>query len=105
VYSWVVIQRARRSRNYQPVFEDWLWHTILPTLAYLAFLVCAITLASRTLSSAFVIAGATLLLVYIGIHNAWDTVVYITTTDWGTVAPASSESAAAPPAKPDPGQP
>ena len=28
--------------------------------------------------SLFVIAAATLLLVFIGIHNAWDTVTYIT---------------------------
>ncbi len=31
IYSMVVLRRAQRQRGYQPVFEDWLWHTILPT--------------------------------------------------------------------------
>src|SRR5436309_1108131 len=36
VYSGVVLRRALRQGEYRPVFEDWLWHTILPMLAYAA---------------------------------------------------------------------
>src|SRR6266850_1469546 len=34
VYSVIVLRRALRQSGYSPVFEDWLWHTILPMLAY-----------------------------------------------------------------------
>ena len=78
VYCAIVAKRAMRQQGYQPVLEDWIWHTILPPLAYLALLAAGITLAWRPGGSLFVIAAAELLLVFIGIHNAWDTVTYIT---------------------------
>jgi len=77
LYSAIVIRRQRRQQGYQPVFEDWLWHAILPTIAYAALMVSGITLPSSPMVSLFVIAGATLLLLFIGIHNAWDTVTFI----------------------------
>jgi len=77
VYMLVVIRHARRQTQYQPVFEDWLWHGALPLLAYLALLAAAILLWRQPIPSLFVIGGATLLLLFIGIHNAWDTVTYM----------------------------
>jgi hypothetical protein len=74
-YTGVVLRRALRQRGYKPVFEDWLWHTLLPAVAYLALLVSGGRLAHE--AGLFVVAGATLLLVFIGIHNAWDTVTYV----------------------------
>jgi hypothetical protein len=78
-YSVVVIRRAHRQRVYQPVFEDWLWHTILPLLAYSALFVAGAALERSAADTLLVIGSATLLLVFIGIHNAWDTVTYVTT--------------------------
>jgi hypothetical protein len=72
VYVIIVLRRARRQATYQPVLEDWLWHTIFPLVSYTVFLVAAIALPDL-----FIIAAATLLLLFIGIHNAWDTVTYI----------------------------
>lgn len=60
------------------MFEDWVWHNILPVLAYLALLAAGLDLDTNATDSLYVIAGAALLLVFIGIHNAWDTVVYTT---------------------------
>jgi hypothetical protein len=77
-YCAVVARRALRQSGYQPVLEDWIWHTILPPLAYLAMLAAGIAMAWRPGGALFVIAAAELLLVFIGIHNAWDTVTYIT---------------------------
>ncbi len=34
LYTLVVIRRARRQTGYQPVAEDWIWHAILPLIAY-----------------------------------------------------------------------
>jgi hypothetical protein len=78
VYVIVVGRRARRQEGYKPVFEDWLWHVALPFVAYVIVLVAGKALLFSTNPALFAVAGATLLLVYIGIHNAWDTVVYVT---------------------------
>ena len=77
IYSGIVLQRARRQSTYAPVLEDWIWHTILPAVAYAALFVAGITLERSTVAL-FAVGGAVLLLVFIGIHNAWDTVMYVT---------------------------
>jgi hypothetical protein len=63
--------------GYKPVLEDWIWHAVLPVIAYAALVVAAFEIPARPWSL-FTIAGAALLLVFIGIHNAWDTVTYLT---------------------------
>jgi len=95
LYVAIVIRRARRQKGYQPVFEDWLWHAALPVVAYGALAGGAVGLMRREHESLFVIAAATLLLVFIGIHNAWDTVIFITLTrgeSAGQREPASAPS-------------
>ena len=76
-YSILVVRRARRQTAYKPVFEDWLFHGILPLVAYGSLSGAAVTLGAYPEGSLFVIAGVALLLMFIGIHNAWDTVTYI----------------------------
>ena len=78
IYSGAVLRRALRQRGYQPVLEDWIWHTILPTLAYASLLVAGATLERLATPMLFAIGAAELLLVFVGIHNAWDTVTYVT---------------------------
>ena len=77
VYLVRVLQLAMRQTGYKPVLEDWLWHTILPFLSYATYLAAAFGLATHTAGALFAIGASTLLLVFIGIHNAWDTVTYI----------------------------
>ena len=50
----------------------------LPLVAYIALLVSGLILRRFPAPSLFVIGAVTLLLVFIGIHNAWDTVIFIT---------------------------
>ncbi len=78
-YVIIVLRRVRRQTNYQPVLEDWLWHTVLPLVSYAALVVAAIVLEGNAAPALFVIAAGTLLLLFIGIHNAWDNVTYIAT--------------------------
>lgn len=78
LYSMVVIRRTRRQSEYRPVLEDWLWHTILPVLAYLVLLVAGASLLANPAGALLFIGGAVLLFVFIGIHNSWDTVTYVT---------------------------
>jgi hypothetical protein len=80
VYVAIVTRRAVRQTGYQPVFEDWLWHSILPFLSYAAFVMSAVFLRRNPAPVLFAPAAASLLLVFIGIHNAWDTVTYIAIT-------------------------
>ena len=75
-YSVIVLRRVRRQTDYQPVLEDWLFHTILPLVSYTAILVGAILLPGYASLALFVIAAGTVLLLFIGIHNAWDNVTY-----------------------------
>lgn len=77
LYTAIVIRHARRQQDYVPVLEDWIWHGALPLLAYVALLVAAAVLQAYPLPALFVIGGAALLLLFVGIHNAWDSVVYI----------------------------
>jgi len=75
-YSLIILRRVHRQTDYVPVLEDWIWHTALPLIAYAALLVDGILLPGEAATCLFVVAGIALLLLFIGIHNAWDTVTY-----------------------------
>jgi hypothetical protein len=77
-YTLIVIRRARRTRNYKPEMEDWIWHTILPLLGYVTLLICSILIPFNDAPAFFGIAAFALLLLFVGIHNAWDSVTYMT---------------------------
>jgi hypothetical protein len=76
VYEVVVARRMRVQKVYAPVFEDWLFHVLLPLLAYatLAGSACATRWNAR--ATLFAVGAAALLLLFVGIHNAWDAVTY-----------------------------
>ena len=76
-YGLLVIRHARRQTDYKMVLEDWIWHCSLPLVGYATLLGAAITLQRHVAVSLFVIAGTSLLLLFVGIHNAWDAVTYI----------------------------
>jgi fucose 4-O-acetylase-like acetyltransferase len=77
VYVFIVLQRARRQTAYTPVFEDWLWHFILAFIAYATLAAAGFVEAVHAAGALFAVAGATTLLLFVGIHNAWDTVTYM----------------------------
>jgi hypothetical protein len=77
-YALVVTRRAHGQTRYKPVVSDWIWHVTLPLAAYIALLASGLMLHRVPAPSLFVIGAATLMLVFIGIHNAWDAVIYIT---------------------------
>ncbi len=95
VYSAIVLRRALRQRSYVPALEDWVWHILLPTAAYAAVLLAALRLGRSAAGPLFGVAAATLLLLCIGIHNAWDTVTYLTFTALKAMEPAAGEAAPA----------
>ena len=77
LYAAMIIQTVRRQTLYTPVLEDWVWHFTLPPLAYAMLLGSAILLQSSPTVSLFVVGGTVLLLLFVGIHNAWDSVTFI----------------------------
>jgi hypothetical protein len=78
VYSAVVLRRALRQRDYKPVLEDWIWHAAIPMATYAALLFAGIQLGRASADALYIVGGSTLLLMFIGIHNAWDTVMFVT---------------------------
>lgn len=76
-YGARVVYHARRQTGYAAVWQDWLWHMILPWCAYAAVTLAAVFLLAYTRGALFTIAAAALGLLLIAIHNAWDTVTYI----------------------------
>ncbi len=77
VYSIVVARRMRAQTAYQPVFEDWLFHVLLPFAAYAMLAGSAFAARSHARPALFIVGAAALLLLFIGIHNAWDTVTHL----------------------------
>lgn len=71
---------ARRQSHYTPVLSDWVWHVALPLIAYATVAGAAVALLRAPPVALDLIAGASLLLVFIGIHNAWDSAVWIAAT-------------------------
>lgn len=75
-YEIVVIRRIRTQVAYAPVFEDWLFHVLFPLAAYATLAVSAWEAGSDVPGALFAVAAAALVLLFVGIHNAWDAVTY-----------------------------
>jgi hypothetical protein len=75
-YSLRVLFHAKKAA-YKPDLEDWFWYAALPLIAYAALMTAAVLLWSHPVESLFMIAAITLVFLFAGIHNAWDTVTYV----------------------------
>jgi hypothetical protein len=79
-YGAVVVRRARHQTHYRPVWGDWFWYAISPCGAYAGLAMAAPLLNAATQLALFLIGGAALGLLLIGIHNAWDSVTHLVVT-------------------------
>jgi hypothetical protein len=68
-----------RSFGYKPFVSDWIWNAVLPVIAYAALAAAGFLLPEQAAISLYLTGGMVLLLLFIGIHNAWDVVVWMTT--------------------------
>lgn len=66
----------RRQKAYHAVLEDWLFHLLLPLAAYAMLAGSAFLAYWYSPAALFILGAAALLLLFIGIHNAWDAVTY-----------------------------
>jgi hypothetical protein len=76
VYEIIVARRMRVQVAYTPELEDWLFHLLLPFAAYATLAGSAYAARSNVGAALFSVGAAALLLLFIGIHNAWDAVTY-----------------------------
>jgi cytochrome bd-type quinol oxidase subunit 2 len=77
---------TRIVSDYIPVHEDWIWNVVLPAIAYGVLLGTACFIWTRPERSLYAAAAVSLLLMFIGIHNAWDIAV------WNTVNSKQDDS-------------
>jgi hypothetical protein len=77
---------TRIASDYVPDHEDWIWNVVLPALAYGVLLGTACFIWTRPERSLYAAAAVSLMLMFIGIHNAWDIAV------WNTVNGKKGES-------------
>jgi hypothetical protein len=89
VYILRITYRANRLRlsSYEPDLEDIAFYTILPFIAYGVILAAATMLYSAQANALFAIGGAITLLIFVGIHNAWDIVTFIATEGFSDQPP------------------
>lgn len=79
VYVLHIIYMTMRQTTYEPEIEDWIWYSLLPLLTYLAIVGCALLFVMSPVNAMVGLAACVLVLIFIGIHNAWDVVTYIAT--------------------------
>ncbi len=75
-YILVVARRMRRQTYYDPVWEDWTFHVLLPLGAYGTLTISAVSAQFAASQSLFLLASAALVLLFTGVHNAWDAIMY-----------------------------
>jgi len=76
LYTASVIRRMTIQTAYRPELEDWIFHAMLPVAAYVAWLAAAMRVTADLRIALFAVAGASLVLLFAAIHNAWDAVTY-----------------------------
>jgi hypothetical protein len=76
-YTLIVGQRMKMQKSYRPEFEDWLFYVLLPLIGYGVLVASAIIAPSYIRAGLFGVGTAALMMLFIGIHNAWDAIAYI----------------------------
>ena len=78
VYIVLIARRQATLQTYRPDMEDWTWNVALPFLAYATLLAGAIAMPIAS-GALYAPAAAVVLLIFVGIHNAWDVVTFLAT--------------------------
>jgi hypothetical protein len=86
----------RLEGRYVPVLEDWLWHAVFPGLVYALLLSAAVLLWYSPTFGLYSIAALLLMLLFIGIHKAWDVAASISMRPSEEPQPPEPSSAAPP---------
>jgi len=77
IYAGTIAAGIHRLKDdYLPVLEDWIWNVILPAVCFCALLAASFLMSSSPKECLYGVAAAIMLLMIVGIHNAWDIAVW-----------------------------
>ena len=75
-YQLAVARHLRRQTVYPMQSEDWICHLVLPCVGYADLVASAVIAWVYESEALFGAATAALMLLFIGIHNSWDSIAY-----------------------------
>lgn len=75
--GWIAAQIRGPEIQYVPVIEDWVFNAIVPFLVHGCLLSFAWLVWGHTQLVLYGVALVTLILLFTGIHNAWDIAVWM----------------------------
>ena len=76
VYSLVVARRMATQTSYRPDPDDWVYYMAIPLAGYALLVVSAFMAVAHAHEALLAVAAAALVLLFVGIHNAWDAIAY-----------------------------
>ena len=76
-YTLLVVRRMKSQTVYAPETEDWVFYVAAPLVAYAVLAASAYAALTHLTEALFGVGLAALLLLFLGIHNAWDSVAYL----------------------------
>jgi hypothetical protein len=77
IHVFRVARKTSALETYKPDAEDWSWYVLLPVIAYATLAVGALFMSAAPSLAIYAPAAAVTLLIFVGIHNAWDVVTYL----------------------------
>lgn len=77
IYVSQLGRHIRRVEGYTADRGDWLWFQILPLAAFLGLSTSGAVMWSRPGAALDITGVGALLLLFVGVHNAWDGAVYM----------------------------
>jgi hypothetical protein len=75
-YALNIARRMRFQTAYRPEMEDWVFHAVFPLVAYGGLAAAAVEMNAHAQAALFGNAAAAMVLLFVGIHNSWDAVIY-----------------------------
>ena len=77
LYQIIIMRRMWQMPHYQSTLEDWVWYIVLPLFAIILLLVAAILLSKNPALALYLVGLSMLMLLLIGIRNAWDNATFL----------------------------
>ena len=77
LYCAHIGKRTSRLQNYTPDLEDWSCNVALPFIAYALLVAGALAMTAFPAPALYAPAIAVVLLIFVGVHNAWDVVTFL----------------------------
>ena len=76
IYTCYNTRQVQREDGYT-YMSDWAWRHVAPGLDYVALFVAGIVVWIDDALALYMLGAAAMVMLFIGVHNAWDTAVWI----------------------------